>query len=108
MAAIDYRTTAQNAYFRAARELRAVAARVLDDMQNDVELTSELSTAWAKDKARDYAEQANALEETGYQFSTPSTTAERTIRRSREAYSESITAYEARKASAEQRAQTPA
>jgi len=106
---MDYRTTAQTALFRAAFTLREVAAAVLNDMQNDVELTSEASTVWAKDKARDYAEQANALEAAGYEFGPTATTAqERKIRRSHEAYSQAIDAYEARKASAEHRAKNPA
>lgn len=103
-----YWETAQTAVMRAAREVRAVAQRVLDDMQNDVELTSEISHEWAKGRARAYAEQANALEQTGYEYGTPDARTERAMRKSRQAYSDAVTAYERRVAGAHHRKENPA
>jgi hypothetical protein len=108
MATKTYWEVAQTAVFRAAREVRAVAQSVLDDMQNDAELTSELTLAWAKDRARDYALQANELEQTGYEYGTPDARTERAMRKSRQSYSDAITAYEKRIASAQERTKTPA
>lgn len=102
---LGYRDRAQIALFRAARELRAVAGSVLDDMQNDVELTSAISTEWAKGRAREYAEQANALEQSAYECGTPDTRTERAMRKSRQTYADAITAYERRMAGAHHRAE---
>lgn len=92
-----YRDRTALAYFRAAREIRAVAGSVLNDMQNDVELTSETSHEWAQKTARGYAERANALEQSGYDCGAADARTENAMRKSRQTYSDAVTAYENRR-----------
>jgi hypothetical protein len=108
MATQTYFEQSQAIYFRAAREMRKVAAQVLHDMQNDVELTSDRSHEWARGTAKHYADQANALDEAGYAIThlIPAGT-ETANRRSRELYSHAIDAYERRRTAARERV-TPA
>jgi len=82
--------------FKASRDLRAVAASVLDDVTEEAELTGH-TTVWAKAVAAETARLANEMEEKGYEQATPyDARADAHLRRSKEAYSEAITAFMSR------------
>jgi hypothetical protein len=61
-----YRDQRQSVYFRAARDLRATAAQILDDCTGDPYLLEE-TARWAKNLAREYAVEAEEFEAKGWQ-----------------------------------------
>jgi len=89
-----YAEMRQAAYFKAARELRKVAALVLDDIQNETELRSIRTLEWAKMFAARVARQAQAQEDLGHEQCVASAHAEAANRRSHEAYSNAVTAFQ--------------
>lgn len=93
----------QAALFRAAREIRAIAGQVLDDMQNDVELTSQPTHIWARSTAKHYAEKAYAMEEEAHEIAIASSRQETSILKSKSEYSTKIDAYETRRTKAQGR-----
>lgn len=100
MATKTYSEAAQAVLFKAARDMRKVAASVLDDVTNSVELRSERTHEWAKSTARLYAELANELEERGHERCYTEARLEVGLFKSRQAYSAAIDAYEERRKSA--------
>lgn len=96
-----YSEQAQAVLFKASREMRKVAATVLDDVTNEVELLSEDTHRWAKDTARLYAERANELEIQGHGLTVASRRAETELFKARQVYYRSIDAYEKRRRSVE-------
>lgn len=82
--------------FKASRDLRKVAAQVLDDVQNEVELRNASTLAWATTLAQRIAEQANELENTAHELCVASSLSETLLYKSRRAYEASIDAFEAR------------
>jgi hypothetical protein len=98
-----YSEQMQIALFRAAREIRSIAGQVLDDMQNDVELTHEATHIWARTTAKHYADKANALEVEAEEASYASARQEREQRASRDLYSTKIDQYEGRRLAAASR-----
>lgn len=91
-----YSEARQAILFKASRELRKVAAEVLDDVQNDVELANVATLKWAKAKARTICTQANELETLGHEACIAPALANTLLTKSKTAYSKSITAFEAR------------
>lgn len=91
-----YSEQRQAAYFRAARELRTVACSVLDEVENEVELTSEATLSWAISVAKSTATKAQELENLGYEECIVNSRAEMTQYKSRERYSKAIDDFEAR------------
>ena len=100
MATKTYSEVAVRAMLKAARELRLVACNVLDDMQNEVELTSDASHQWARQTARKYAEMANDLEAKTYSVGPVGDRAWAAQVRNRDQYSQAITAYQNRRKAA--------
>lgn len=100
MATKTYSEAAQDVLFKAARDMRKVAASVLDDVTNSVELRSEQTHEWAKSTAALYARLANELENQGHERRVASVRAERGLFKSRQAYSDAIDRYEERRRSA--------
>lgn len=90
-----YSEQRQAILFRAARDLRAVACQVLDDVTNEAELTG-TTPAWAKSVALKTATLANELESQGHEEAIASPRAESGLTRSKEHYSQAIDAFEAR------------
>jgi hypothetical protein len=97
-----YSEQRQAILFKASRDLRAVAATVLDDVQQDAEFTGG-TYAWAKALAKRTAETANELEQRGHEETIASVRAENLLYASREHYSQAIDAFEARLAAAQAR-----
>ena len=95
-----YSEAAQAVLFKASRDMRKVAASVLDDCTNSVELRSEATHQWAKNTARVYAELANELENKGHERTLATVRQENELFKSRQAYSAAIDAYEERRKSA--------
>ena len=99
MATKSYREQASAVLFRAARDMRKVAGQVLDDSVLDNELTSPETHTWVRQTARKYSElatdlEAQACEALGF-FDRPAAT-----RRSQQAYSQQIDAYQRRRVAA--------
>lgn len=95
MSSKSYSEQRQAILFRASRDLRAVACSVLDDVQNEVELTGS-TPAWAKSVALATATLANELEGRGHEETMASARAESDLARSKDHYSMAIDAFEAR------------
>ena len=91
-----YSEQRQLIYFKAARDLRKVAASVLDDVVNDGELAQQHTIVWAINNASIVAKQAYALESLGHEQCVASVRAETDLYKSRRAYDASIDAFEAR------------
>jgi hypothetical protein len=66
---MSYSDKRQRAYFRCARELRAVACEILDDVQTETELRGE-TAPWALRLAVKVAKDANEIEDRGYELCT--------------------------------------
>jgi hypothetical protein len=96
MSTITYSEARQRVLFKAARDMREVAASYLDDMTNDVELTSENSLRWAKSGAAATARLAASLEEQGYAQCVTDKRIDNLQYASRRKYDASIDAFEAR------------
>jgi len=90
-----YWESAQKAHFRAAVALWAVATSVLDDVQNEVELSRFHNLEWAKTKAATYAKQARQAETNGYSLG-PADKRDRALKRATKRYSEAVTAFQTR------------
>ena len=99
-----YSELRQEALFRAAREMWKIAASVLDDVVNDVELASDRTDNWAKSVSSKTAEMARALEEQGHEQCIASGRQEAALRRARSVHSDAITRYMVRRAAAKERA----
>lgn len=97
-----YSEQRQAVLFKASRDMREVAARVLDDVQQDAEFVG-ATCDWAKKLAKRTAELANELERQGHEETIASNRAEATLARSRDHYSRRIDAFEARLAAAQAR-----
>ena len=95
-----YGEAAQAVLFKAARDMRKVAASVLDDCTNSVELRSERTHEWAKNTARVYAELANELENKGHERAVSTARQENELYKSHRAYEDAIDRYEERRKSA--------
>ena len=93
---MTYAEQSQRVYFQAARDLRKIACSVLNDVQNEVELTSETTLRWAIRTAKLYADKAKAAEDLGYERCIVSSRAENVQYNSRQAYSQAIDAFEDR------------
>jgi len=68
---LTYSESRANALFKAAREIRKIAAAVLNDCNGDVECRSIETFVWAKNAARTNAEVANRLEQEAYETAYP-------------------------------------
>lgn len=90
-----YSEQRQAILFRASRELRKVAAQVLDDVNHPAELTGR-TAPWAKGIAKRTAEQANRLEIEGHEQTIASNRSETEIAKSHRAYSDAIDRFEER------------
>lgn len=93
---IPYSEQAQRACFKAARDLRAIAAEVLNDCIHDHEFLGN-SGSWSKEKAAEFALQANHMEEAAWQYNRyPAPHVQRANMESRKNYNRAINAFEAR------------
>jgi hypothetical protein len=95
MSNITYSEALQRILFKAARDSRALAASVLDDVRENAELTGQ-TVHWAKLRAAGIAKQANALEAQGHEQCIASNLDNTLLSKSRDAYHVSINAFEAR------------
>lgn len=86
----------QEAMFRAAREIWKVAAAVLDDVQNEVELAAPVTLKWAKETARRYAEIARKTEDEAHEITIATPPQERANTKVKLAYSDAVTAFQKR------------
>jgi hypothetical protein len=89
MSTKTYSERRQQVYFVAAREMRKVAAHILDDVVEDAEFTG-ATARWAKDQARYAALAACELERQGHELCIASPRAETEIHKSKTAYNKSI------------------
>jgi len=96
---LSYSDQRQRIYFRAARELRAVACEILDDVQNPVELTGE-SAPWAFRLAVQTAKDANAVADKGHEQCVADARTNAPNFKSGRTYHEAINAFQARLAEA--------
>ena len=101
---ISYSEQYQRALFAAARQVRKIAAEVLNDVQNNVELTSESTHQWVRQTAKHYADKARELELAGHEVCISSGHSDAANNRSHATYGAAIDAYEARRAAAQGRA----
>src|SRR4030095_11027578 len=93
MAPQTYSEQSQRAYFTAAKQIWKVAEQVLDNMQNEVELSSMNGLEWAKSTAAVYARQAQHLETLGHERCIASQAREASLRRAHESYSDCVTRF---------------
>lgn len=91
-----YSELRQAALFQASRDIRRVAAQVLDDCSNDVELASEQTLRWTLNQARRNSWLANDLERQGHEETIASGHVEAALRRSHDLYTRAIDAFEKR------------
>ena len=93
---MTYSEARQRVLFKAARDLRQIAAGVLDDVENDVEVSSLATVMWAKSVAAKTAELANELEGRGHEECWADTRISRLQAKSKDDYSRAIDDFEAR------------
>lgn len=103
MSTKSYSEQRQAILFKAARDMRRVAASILDDVQNEVELSWIPTLSWAKEATRKTAELANELEQRGHEETLASPRAESLLFASHGHYSQAIDRFEARLAAAQAR-----
>ncbi len=93
-----YSEARRSIVFKAARDLRKLAASVLEDVTEQDVVTLPTFT-WAKATAANIARQANALETEGYEIGTYlDTRTEGVQRKSRQAYTKAVNAFQNRAA----------
>src|SRR5262249_48596737 len=96
MSTKTYSEQRQAILFKASRDLRAVAASVLDDVVNEVELTSSATLGWAKSVAATTAKLAQELEDKGHEQGGASTRAENDLYKTHRSYDIAIEAFHGR------------
>ena len=95
MPKFSYNEERQRILFRASRELWKVACEVLDDVQEEAELTG-ATAAWAASVARTTALLAAELEDKGHEQAIAGTRADHLLYESRQSYSKAVDEFEKR------------
>ena len=93
---LTYSEARQKVLFKAARDMRKIAAGVLDDVENETECGSPYTVQWAVSVAKKTAELANELEAKGHEECIAPQLAETLLARSRDDYGQSISDFERR------------
>lgn len=91
-----YSEARQEILFKAARDLRKVAASVLDDTTDGGAGISRSNTRWAIDLAARISRQAWDIEESGHEQCVATRIQETNLTKSKDAYSRAIDRFEAR------------
>lgn len=91
-----YSEARQEILFKAARDLRKVAASVLDDTVDAGAGISRQTVKWAIDLAARISRQAWEIEESGHEQCVASRIQETNLSKSKDAYSRAIDRFEAR------------
>jgi hypothetical protein len=92
-----YSERRQATYFTAAREFYKLAAAVLDDCINDVELASDATNVWIAGVCRSTMDQGRALETLGHEQCIASTAQERSLTKAKNLHSMALDRYLARR-----------
>jgi hypothetical protein len=95
MSNLSYSEQRQAAYFKCARELRATACQILDEVTTETELKGG-TAPWALRLAVKVAKEAGAVEETAYGLITVEPRRDVANYKSRAAYSRSVDEFQAR------------
>src|SRR5262245_51841375 len=90
-----YSEQRQAILFKASRELRGIAALILDEVTEPAELTGR-TAPWAKSTAAKTATMANDLEKLGYEQTPATPRMQSDLHKSHRAYEVAIDAFEAR------------
>jgi len=99
MSSIAYSERRQRAYFKCARELRATACEILDDVQTETELRGE-TAPWAFRLAVKVAKDATEIENKGHEQIVADNRVYAPNHRSGRTYHDSIEAFQGRLAAA--------
>src|SRR5262245_47793459 len=93
MSTKTYSEIRQDAYFKAALEIRSTQVMLFNDMVNPVELGNDANHDWALKLSRTTGEQAAELERLGHEQCIASTRWENRLLKSKDALSAAIDAY---------------